>query len=489
MNLVKKKTQKISIKLIKNLPKEMILNFLSKNNLHFLSQMYQMTQENPSKLRDVFLMNKTVVLIMYMLLFSTQSYASGLDYWGVEANFYTSKQNILENSVYNFQNSYLKLPDYLYKWNFKPDLKYSVSDLQITMRPYLISVDSAYAVNNGEMTESSLNKLQWNEVFITYSPSETFKLFYGLQNYQWGPADASSPSNIIFNDTILLKDSLIDIYGKHILRMNLSMESGWNEVLMAELSDNKADSNHPEFEAQEKFAKKILLKTDWTWNRGANYLGVVVGWRERFGFKLGEYFNYEITDGFTIYIDASQKKGSLAWYPQTHSNDNLIEWQQRQLNSKQLFNYMVAGAKYAFENGNDIRLEGIYQEDGYTSNDFSNAKEAFSSTQLQQKALLASNLEKMLYNGLYFPGQKYLLLALTSPNTFQYRNWLISLRDLYSLTDKSSSLYLYTEKSWGTQMTVFFHLLHNSGIGGDDDASDLKKLIADVYTVGLKYNW
>lgn len=431
------------------------------------------------------IMKITQISLFFSIVFIVNSLkADVLDYWAFEAQFYGSQQS-LSNSQLNPQNSYLKIPEVIYKWNVRPDLKFSILNAQFTLRPQFFSLDSDYRFNNGDLTNANTNKVQWNEAFITIPFSENLKVYYGLQNFQWGPAEAASPSNFIFNDTILLKDTLVDLYGKHLLRFNYSPTSNWNEILIAEISANGIDNSHPEFEDQEKFAHKILFKSDWNWNHGADYLGLVIGWRENFGFKLGEYYNTEIFDGFSFYIDVDHKKSSLAWYPTAQESSGLISLEQNKKTSGKIYSYFVSGLKYAFENGTDLRLEGIFQEDGYNKDEFSQLNTAFSSSSNQQKMLNLNNLEKYIYNGLYFPGQKYILVSFTDPNTFQIKNWLVSIKDMYSLSDRSSSLNLYSEKNWNTQMTVFINILKN--LGAND--TELNRFVSSSYTFGLKYNW
>jgi hypothetical protein len=213
-------------------------------------------------------------------------------------------------------------------------------------------------------------RLTWIDLFATVRPFDWGAVTYGLQNYQWGPAEALSPSNRIFHETGFTRDLLYVVRGKHLARVNLSAGQAFSAVVLAEVMDN---GDEP-FREGQRFHEKAALKLEWAARSGAAYLGVTGGGEKVRGGRLdgrtvgrgyvGEYGAVQLTDGLSAYADAVHQAGSDAWIPVERADGAVVFTQRAQLRG--LRTLAVGGLRYTFTDGTDVRLEYVLDEAGWT---------------------------------------------------------------------------------------------------------------------------
>jgi hypothetical protein len=426
-------------------------------------------------------------ILFSIIGFSASAIAFQLEYWSADLSVTAGRQGLLNDDVLNPGNRYLSLPDSSQTLNMRPELRWElIAGSQITLRPIFDAIQKQVVLRNQASTGRQIeqienSKLRWNEVFLSQNLAETAQLTYGLQSYQWGPAEIASPSNFIFKDTVMDKDSLYLPRGLHLLRVNFSPSTDFNEVFMAELSDNgDADYN----EGQDEFSKKALLKSEWLWGHTSDYVALVLGWQDRRGINLGEYFSAEFRDGFYFYFDLHHEKGSDRWRPYDESN-GLVTFVQDEKNKARIFTYAVSGLRYNFEGGGDLRFEFTFEEDAYNKSEQELIHRSFSSQLTAQQVYLKDNLKHYFNGNLHYKGQKFTMLSYSKPNLFDKKNFLLAMKGLYSLTDFSLRTYLSLEKSIGNQATVFAFFMHNRGLKN----SELNRLVSESYNLGYKYSF
>jgi hypothetical protein len=399
-------------------------------------------------------------------------YEIGLELWGA-----AGARSLVTTPV-NPTNQVAQIPQKQLTTEARPDFKFTMKKAKITVRPRGI-----LTMNRTEAGGSTLNKttgkLRWSEAFGSLQIADPISITYGLQNFQWGPAEAASPSNRIFRDTIEAKDVLYVTRGKHLFRMNITPSQGWSEVLLVELTSNGSS----EYEAQEKFARKAILKSEISWAGGADYLGVIAGWRNKSGVYAGEYFNADVLDGLSVYTDIAHQRGSLAYYPDSSSGLTLLT--QTKKTDQRIYTFATTGARYAFENGNDWRVEYIFHEQGYNKTQVISVWNALASNVPQQQQFFALNASLAFQNGLEFPGKHYLFSSIRFPNAFSVKDWTIYLRDLYSLQDGSNSAFLSSEIAIGQRGTFFGSVSASAG----KLESELRGLIAYSGVLGYRHAW
>jgi hypothetical protein len=371
------------------------------------------------------------------------------------------------DSAVNPGNAVYRLPQWLGAAEARTDVRLAWRAATLVARPKLVlSADYASTVGGAASRSDSSATVLWPEVFATWAAADRLAVTYGLQNFQWGPAEAAGPSNRIFRDTVQAKDVLYDVKGHHLLRVNLTPERDWTEVLLLEITGN----GDPEFEAGEPFSHKALLKSELAWNGSADYAGFVVGWREGTGAWLGEYLSIGLTGGLSAYLDASHQQGSLAWYPDQG-------FSQSRKSESRIYTFSVAGLRYAFENGNDLRVEWVYQEAGYSADEIA---EAWGILRESPQAPATAR-----HAGLEFPGRQYAFASFRVPDLLGVKNWQAYARCLVSLQDGSLAAYLSTEAAVGGAGTAFAGIMATSG----NEASELRGALGTAITIGYRHAW
>ena len=387
----------------------------------------------------------------------------------------------LVDSALNPDNNTFKQPQRGATSEIRPDVKLLTDLLIVRARPRFIGTLSRATWGDNQKATDSSAKIQWSEVYTSFEAFDGLTLAYGLQNFQWGPAESVSPSNQIFHETIQVKDILYDTRGHHLMRVNFTPMQELSEVFLIELTGN----GESEFTAEESFLKKLALKSEYAWGGGADYAGLILGQKLRGDFWLGEYLNLDIYQGLSFYLDASQQVGSSAWYPTKDPVSDAIVFTQAQKNTNHIYNFAVTGLRYAFENGNDLRFEWIFQEAGYTQDEVSDAWTALTSKNIVQLMHLQQNFPRAQRNGLSFPGQNYLFTSLRIPDAFKFKDWTLYGRLLTSLQDGSMSFHMSSESAMGDAGTIFTTL----GLTTGPPQSELRGVVTTAFTLGYRHTW
>lgn len=394
--------------------------------------------------------------------------------WGI-----LSQRKVQEGSL-NPGNSVARTPHQTAALELRPDWNLGIGVLKLTARPRLVLDHQRIKAGAATSADTDLF-LRWSEGFASWNASDALSFSYGLQNYQWGPAESASPSNRIFRDTIQVKDSFYVVNGKHLLRATYSPSNSFSEILLVELSGN----GDAEPEPYEQHAKKVLLKSEFSWKGGSEYAGLVLGWRDRYGAWAGEYVSLEPLEGLSFYIDASHQAGSLAFYPARSGTTALTAFSQSKRGESRLYTFATGGARYAFENGNDWRLEYLFQEAGYNRAQLAQSRAALLSRDPLQLLLNFSRAAVAAGNGLDFPGRSYLYTSGRFPSAWNLRDWNLYLRALRSLQDSSTSLLGSSENAIGERGTLIASLAASFG----SDGEELKGAVDLGATVAYRHAW
>ncbi|HEY8278866.1 MAG TPA: hypothetical protein VIH99_04540 [Bdellovibrionota bacterium] len=381
----------------------------------------------------------------------------------------------LTEGPFNPGNRVLQLPQEVESLEARPDWRIVAPRWSLTARPRGVVSRERVKTSLGSSSRV-IAKQRWSEAFGTWNATDSVSLDYGLQNFQWGPAESASPSNRIVRDTIQVKDALYLVRGKHLVRLSWVPSPEWSEILLVEPTGNGEGEPEP----NEPHRVKVALKSEISWSGGRHFAGLVAGWRDHAGGWIGEYVNLELVDGLFAYGDLSHQKGSLAYYPTYDPSGRFTIFSQNRRHDGILDTFSVIGLRYAFENGNDIRLEWIHQDAGYSKFQLEQAKAAFSSTNPLQLAALAPHLAGALQPGLDFPATHYLFSSARFPDSFGIRNWNLYARVLHSLQDASTSFFASSENAIGEHGTLIGSLGLTQGQLTDElkGAVDLAALLA-----------
>lgn len=385
----------------------------------------------------------------------------------------------------NPQNLQL-IPDRVAAIDLRPSIKANWEILEFVARPQYRATYSAAKVNGLVKDEHVDSKGKWLEVFGNISVSDMLILSYGRQNYQWGAAESLNPSNRIFHETIESKDLLYAIQGRDILRANITWQKNFSTIILAETDEI---DDVPQFRAEDSFQRKTLIKQELNWNSGADYVGMVLGSASNDGPWVGEYFNISVTDGLAFYADASHQRQSQAWYPVLERStqaplSEVVQLRQSKLDDATVHTLGVAGLRYSFEGGSDLRCEFILNTAGWTKAESELAYSALDTTQPLQLKDLTANALRFYKPGLEYRGKRYGLVSLRVPDLFT-KDLNMYMRHLRSFQDSSTSNYASFEFGFGESSTL---LLAGLATTGQPD-QELRGLLNRSALAGYRYDF
>jgi hypothetical protein len=410
----------------------------------------------------------------------------------IEMQFSLTWQNTLEGQSLstdplNPGNALLTLPSIQGDSELRPDFGATYGGFHLILRPRFQYLPTYTVVNGASTVSASQTLFTFNEANLQWSSTHAFILSYGLQNFQWGPAETLSPSNQIFHETVLDHTPLYLIRGRHLFRANVSPNQSWSFILLTEITDN----GEPAFIAETPFEPKALLKIEYNWNSGSSYSGLVLGDRRDTGPWVGEYLNVPLSEGWTFYFDVAEQSGSPVWYPVAKTittpqgPDTVVVPAQSALNNGRLYATGVGGFRYAFENGSDFRIEYIYNGQGYNSAQYSLIRQAAGSQDPYQQLSSAGSISQFLASGLEFPGIHLGYVSLRIPDFLGVRDLVLYNRYLHSLTDQSGVAYSQADLAVGKAGTVFGAFGFNHGA----PEAELAGFTETLGILGYRYAW
>jgi hypothetical protein len=208
---------------------------------------------------------------------------------------------------------------------------------------------------------------------------------------------------------------------------------------------------------------------------------------------VGEYFsiNAPFLDGLSVYADASQQRGSEAWYPVAQDAPgpagpaSVTTFQQTEVEAKKVESLAVGGLKYDFVNGAILRGEYIYNQAGYDEDERELALDGFQSQNPAQLLLLEQNTSRFTSPGLELPGQRFAYASLHFPDLFWINDLTFFTRGTRSLTDGSTAGYVSLEYQLGDSGTLSASA---SGSRGEKD-SELRGYAAPTQTIAYRHDW
>lgn len=386
-----------------------------------------------------------------------------------EAYLY-GEQRDYADSVINLGNEVLTIPETSVFLDQRAELKWLINDAKIILRPRLVSYQQHYktevTLKNESNSDTDINLTDaFYEQYITDRVFTTI----GLQVYQWGPAEILNPSNPFFHFSTDQRSLVYKEKGKALLRLNWSAKSDYNFVFMVEPVSN----NEAHWIAEEKFKPQFAGKFETAWSGTRNFFGVALGIPDNADFFAGEYFQYEFSEGVSLYADAKHSVNNLFYEPQTQGAF------QRMLPSKQdgaTSTLAVAGFRY--EDTFDARLEYIYNSAGYDQKTFDQALLAAS----QLSPYLVENIKRFQKSGLELLSQNYIYFSLRKTDPFEIKDLSLFFRSLTSLMDNSGVEQFEFDKSLLDWMSVFGQY---AAFRGEQD-SEFKLLDDWKASIGVK---
>jgi hypothetical protein len=371
-------------------------------------------------------------------------------------------------------NRTLRVPQLLLRSELRPNLRLELGPRwQAIARPRVRTVwQSSTAAGLPRASEHD-TAANWTELFANWRPSDHVTLAYGLQNFQWGPAELVSPSNRIFHEVGLFRDPLYYVRGKHLARVNLSAGRQWSLVTLAELG---ATGEAP-FAARTPFRRAAQSKLEFTSASGASYVGATAGVRAGSPPWFGEYGSLAITEGWSVYFDASHSRGTQAWYPVQDRSG--VRFVQGDAGAPRIRTFALGGLRYTFEGGIDARLEYVHHQAGYSRRQLELAAVALAAASSPEEA------EPYFDPGLDFLGRRLLMASWRFPDLPPGRRAEAQARYLRSLTDRSGVAFLTGSLNAGDALVLFASAAAMHG----EPAAEFSRLIRGSLVGGAVWSW
>lgn len=308
------------------------------------------------------------------------------------------------------------------------------------------------------------------ELSATWRPTDWLSFTWGLQNFQWGPAELASPSNRLFHETGLVRDPLYFVAGHHLVRVNASAGKSLSAVLLAELSEPPQA-----FAAGERFGPQGQLKLEWSDDAGRGLVGVTGGLGTLTWPHFGEYAQWQLTDGLSVYADASHSAQRLAWYPQL-GPDGFAFVHRPSTDLKRLYTHAVGGVRYTFERGVDVRAEVLFHDAGWTREELELAA-TYAVATGQGGPLAAPGLEYL--------GRIVVYASLRLPELPPRKHLSVTARYARSVTDGSGAGFLTASLDATDSLVVFASALVTHGASW----TEFSRLARASFFLGLVHSW
>lgn len=381
----------------------------------------------------------------------------------------------LADTTLNPGNTTFAIPQLGLVSEWRPNLRVEFGPrLQLVVRPRVrASAETAWRDGAGHETAARLTG-EFTELYADWKPTDWLGLTYGLQNFQWGPAELVGPSNRLVHEVAFFRDPLYYVKGRHLARVNLSFGRQWSVVSLAEVGA----VSDVEFLAGERFAPSGQVKAEYATASGSGYAGVTVGGRDGSRPWVGEYFSMELVAGLSVYGDVTHGRGSRAWYPRLQRTGG-VSFEQDAVDVDRLYTFGAFGARYAFVAGADARVEYIHQDAGWSRRQFDLAAAAAAT------APTASAAEPYVRPGLEFLGRRLLLGALRLPDLGPGKRLDVHLRHLRSFTDGSTVTFANATVEATDALVVFVSV---SGTTGSETA-EFSRLARAALVVGAVHTW
>ena len=361
--------------------------------------------------------------MIFSLLFIAFAHAYTLD----STLLFSGEAKTVAPYVGNPGNRVLKIPSRSLSAEGRLDYQTDGRFFGLVLRPRAIgSLDK----KNG--TWDSYGSALFQEAYLKFHSSNSLWFSAGRIQFGWGPAESISPSNWTIPEIQWQPSPYFETPGIYRAQMNLTLGQNYSLILLQEFQPLK-DHYENYVQPDEVYKKRALLKSEWSWNYGSQILGLTFG-RERLAAgnlnRAGLYGSITASDAWQFYLDAVARETKQDW--------------------KSL---SVVGARYTFENGIELRGEGIFNQAGLKKSERL-AQEKFLSL-LSDRTLfeLAKDRSQSLL------GKKYLYFGFrwaNPPALKGIENPVFFVRSLYSL-DHSASLLAGAELGFRGRYTLSFY--------------------------------
>lgn len=407
--------------------------------------------------------------------------AIGLQLSASQESYLAARATPKSSTSINADNRTFQLSSQDLSLDLRPDLKATFNENhKIVLRPRWLGKAENTNLNGPDETKNkSQGTLQLTDFYVENIWSDHLRTVSGLQVYQWGGAELLNPSNPLFHFNNNQKSAFYKEKGKLLIRTNVDYSRNWSQVFIIEpISNNESPwiASQNNDGSMETFSAKGLIRTEWNSSQGLNSASFTIGKEERQKNFIGETITYSPFDGISLYADAKQSEGSLAFEPTANvfGSDSLTAPSQN--NIKQL---AIIGARLE-DSHFDLRFELIDNQSGWDKSQFARVVRLLKT----QSPDIFLNYARFAKPGLELFSQRYYYLSLRFPNVLKKQDLNFAMRYLLSDLDGSSSLQTSLDWSATESLTGFVEAITPFG----STETDLNFTGQSSYLLGLKWN-
>ncbi|MEN9810285.1 MAG: hypothetical protein RLZZ488_1852 [Pseudomonadota bacterium] len=328
----------------------------------------------------------------------------------------------------------------------------SGSAFRINARPFLEIRHNQFFLSSGVNKQETKISADAGESTFSVRPSNQVELTVGQESFQWGTGELASPSNWIYRPTQLAesvsRNPQTVVSTRKTSRLNASIGQFFNFVTIAE------------YESEQRAlpaifsGRRFLLKSEFAWNSGVDYVGLVVGGAEKIGAPfLGQYFSLSVDDSLRIYGESGHYQGSDVLkpvelnLPSAFGNEKTVVFAQPELTSRKFNHEILVGIRYDILDGTELRLEGYSNSAGYSLSEMRLANDVQKQSSPLFPLFYSPNTE--------IRSQRSILLALRKANFGRKRNITALIRYWKPVFDTSGGAVLYGEYGFNDNLLLF----------------------------------
>jgi hypothetical protein len=366
--------------------------------------------------------------LLFLLSFSAHAAEQGVDL--TPSVILSGDGRGVADSSANPGNRILGLPSRMLGGEGRLEAKANASIFDLTLRPRASFFFEHISSDNHHQGD-----LFFQEAIVRASPADWLNVSAGRIQFGWGPSESVSPTNWFAPEIQWQPSPYYEQLGVYRGQWNFSWGQGFSFLVLHEfpsLRDHWSSGSAPQ---REPFRYRWLGKAEWNWNNTNEVLGFVGGQNNgpegRTG-RLGGYGSWTINDAWQVYYDSIWRQVA----PQ--SND----WKP----------FGVAGARYTFPGGAEVRLEGIHNGAGQDKPGLDRNRALLS--RLPDSVLATLNGQRdatlltrdYVYGAFRWSNPAFLETLLNNPS--------FAVRALESLTESSGSLLGSFETGLGSRYSL-----------------------------------
>ncbi len=431
-------------------------------------------------------------LFLFSLTAQSLTNSNDVDFNSQWSSYWEFEARKIPSSRINPYNQVFKTPSEEFAIHVRPEFKISQPENKWVLRPGWSFTSERVVSSQNQIISDSLippsvmakwtnadpqqkiksnGKLDIYDAFWESAVNDQWTITSGLQVFQWGPSEAINVSNPFFQFSKNQQTFSYKEKGHFLIRANYSptQENSW--IMILEPTSNREKYNL----AEREFKPQWSIKFEYSPQNSRNYGGALFGQEQQGSPFLGEYGQWEISEGHSFIFDLKQSY-QLEHYKLKYNEDEKASAQLSQLYPDSGWNLKVDDSKiishlatfgYRFEGLWDFRIEWIYNQLGLNRED---RQKLTHRLQTIYDPHYTNNLERYSNLGLPLTGQNYLYSSLRIRNPFSREDLNVYLRGLYSL--ESDSGFTQIESDWGIgdRWTVYGSISQSLG---DEDSEFL----------------